>query len=199
MSVETKRSRWAWPATILLGLAVGLGSAWWVMAKAGARGFENNGWSGSTLAGSTGADPWTRAQIAVRGLLALNKSQAIYLTTHIDSSGAALRADCRYRVSGAAMPGRWWSVTVYAADNFLPLNDDNALSFDATEVKPDAGGQWSAMLAPKAEGDGAWASTRNAGNYDVTLRVYNPTPEAQADFGRIPVPTITKLDCGGAA
>jgi hypothetical protein len=199
MLVETKRSRWAWPLALLLGLAVGLGSAWWVMAKAGGRGFENRGWTGSTLAGSTSADPWTRAQIAVRGLLALNKSQAIYLTTHIDSSGAPLRADCRYRVSGGAMPGRWWSVTVYAADNYLPMNDDDALSFDATEVKPDASGQWTALLAPKRESEGAWASTRNAGNYDVTLRVYNPTPEAQADFAKIPVPTIDKLDCGGAA
>jgi hypothetical protein len=199
MSDEARRSRWAWPVTLILGLALGVGSAWWAMAKAGARGFENHGWTGSTLAGSTGADPWTRAQTAVRGLLALNKSQAIYLTTHTDSSGAALRADCRYRVTGGQMPGRWWSVTVYAADNYLPLNDDDALSFDATEVRPDAGGQWTALLAPKREGEGAWASTRNAGNYDVTLRVYNPAPEAQADFGRIPVPTITRLDCGGAA
>ncbi len=199
MSDNAKPSRWAWSATIALGLVVGLGSAWWITAKAGARGFENKGWTGSTLAGSSGADPWTRAQIAVRGLLALNKSQAIYLTTHTDSSGAALRADCRYRVSGSAMPGRWWSVTVYAADNYLPMNDDDALSFDATEVTPDASGQWTALLAPKRAGESAWASTRNAGNYDVTLRVYNPTLEAQADFGKIPVPTITKLDCGGAA
>lgn len=199
MSADAKRPRWVWPLAILFGLAAGVGSAWWVMAKVGARGFENKGWTGSTVAGSTGADPWTRAQIAVRGLLALNKSQAIYLTSNTDSSGAALQADCRYRVSGGAMPGRWWSVTVYAADNFLPMNDDDALSFDATEVTPDAGGQWTALLAPKRESEGAWASTRNAGNYDVTLRVYNPTPEAQADFGKIPVPTIVKLDCGGAA
>ena len=196
---EAKQSRWVWPLVLLLGLATGVGSAWGVLTKGGSRGFENRGWTGSMVTGSADADPWTRAQVAVRGLLALTKSQAIYLTTKVDSAGAPLREDCRYRVEGAAMPGRWWSVTVYAADNFLPLNDDDALSFDATEVRPDAAGKWTAMLASKREGEGAWASTRNAGNYDLTLRIYNPVPAVQADFGRIPVPSIVKLDCGSKA
>lgn len=197
MSGERRQSRWVWPLAVIAGLAAGLGSAWWVMAKAPAAQFENRGWTGSTLTGSAEADPWTRGKVALRGLLALTKSQAIYLTTEVDSDGEPLREACRYRVSGGAMPGRWWSVTVYAADNYLPLNDDDALAFDATEVSPDASGQWTALLAPKREGEGAWASTRNAGQFDITLRIYNPTPAAQADFGHIPVPTVTRLDCGG--
>jgi hypothetical protein len=190
-------SRWSMGLAIAVGLALGVGSAWWAMAKAGARGFERNGWVGSTDAGSTGADPWTRAQIAVRGILALNKSQAIYLTKRTDDTGAPLSEYCRYRVSGGPIPGRWWSITVYAADNYLPVNDDDALSFDATEVVPDAQSRWTALLASKREGEGAWASSRNAGTFDITLRVYNPTSAAQADFGMIPAPKVTRIDCGG--
>ncbi|MEN9718983.1 MAG: hypothetical protein RIQ99_1861, partial [Pseudomonadota bacterium] len=137
---KRKASRWPMVLTLTAGLLVGAGSGWWAMAHAGARGYEHNGWVGSTVAGSVDADPWTRAQVAVRGLLALTKSQAIYLTTHVDETGAPLREGCRYRVSGGAMPARWWSVTVYADDNYLPLNADDALSFDATEVRPDAAG-----------------------------------------------------------
>ena len=92
-------------------------------------------------AGSVDADPWTRARIALTGLLALTRDQAIYFTTQTDDSGARLREECRYRVTGGAMPARWWSVTVYADDDFLPQNEDDALSFDATEVKPDPQGQ----------------------------------------------------------
>lgn len=191
--------RWTMPLTVAAGLLIGAGSGWWAMAYAGARGYEHNGWVGSTVAGSVDADPWTRAQVAVRGLLALNKSQAIYLTTHVDETGAALREGCRYRVSGGAMPARWWSVTVYAADNYLPLNDDDALSFDATEVRPDPAGNWTATLAGQRPGEGAWASTRNAGKFDITLRLYNPTAAAQADFATIPLPRVTRLDCTGDA
>ncbi len=100
-------------------------------------------------------------------------------------------------MTGGPLPGRWWSIIVFASDNFLPLNDDDALSFDATEVKPDAQGQWSALLTPVREGDTTWASTRNAGSYSLTLKIYQPTPEAQADFASIALPTITELDCGG--
>lgn len=178
----------------LLGIAAGLGSAWWVM-KRGGGGEVHAHWAGNRVTGSVDADPWTRAQVALSGLLALNRSQAIYLRRQVDDGGAVLREECRYRVSGGPLPGRWWSVTVYAADDYLPLNDDDALSFDATEVRPDAKGRWSAIVASTKPSAGAWASTRNAGAFDLTLRIYNPSQKAQADFGSIALPKVQRLDC----
>ena len=184
---------------IAAGLLVGAGSAWYTLQHGMVRGESYAGWSGSSVTGSVDADPWTRARVAVSGLLALNKSQAIYFSRKTDDSGARLREDCRYRVTGGAMPARWWSITVYAADNYLPLNDDDALSFDATEVRPDESGNWNAILSPARPEDAPWASTRQAGEYDITLRLYLPTPQAQQDFGTIPMPRVTRLACGGAA
>lgn len=181
-----------------LGVVAGLGSAWWVM-KHGSGGEVHAHWAGNRVTGATDADPWTRAQVALTGLLALNRSQAIYFRRDVDDSGARLRADCRYRVSGGALPGRWWSVTVYAADDYLPLNDDDALSFDATEVRPDAKGRWSATVSPAKPGEGAWASSRNAGNFDLTLRIYNPSLKAQGDFASIPFPRVERIDCDKGA
>ncbi|MDP3907090.1 DUF1214 domain-containing protein [Novosphingobium sp.] len=184
---------------IVAGLAVGAGSAAWSMKRGGLSGAGAGGWYGNSVTGSVDADPWTRARVALTGLLALNKSQAIYFTTNVDAAGARLREDCRYQVAGAALPAQWWSVTVYADDDYLPLNDDDALSFDATEVKPDAAGKWTALVAPKPAGEGAWASSRKAGEYSLTLRLYQPARSAQDDFAAIPLPTVTRLDCGGAA
>ena len=192
-------SRWKLAMVIVAGLALGAGSALHTMKRGGLRGAGSTGWQGSAVAGSVDADPWTRAQVALTGLLALNKSQAIYFTTQTDSSGARLSDRCRYRVTGGALPARWWSVTVYADDDYLPQNDDDALSFDATEVKPDAQGQWIALVAGKPEPGQPWASSNKAGNYTLTLRLYNPAKSAQDDFGSIPLPKVTKLDCGGAA
>lgn len=191
-----KLSRWAVAATISGGLMVGLLSGWWAIT--GGMGGQNySGWYGSSVTGSADAGPWLRARVAVSGLLALNKSQAIYFSRKTDDSGEPLREECRYRVSGGTLPGQWWSVTVYAADNFLPLNDDDALAFDATEVQPDPQGQWSAVLAASRPVEGAWASTRKAGNFDITLRIYQPSKAAQADFAAISMPKVTRLDCGG--
>jgi len=181
------------------GLVAGAASGWFSLQNGMVGGETYSGWSGSKVTGSVDADPWTRARVAVSGLLALNKSQAIYFSRNTDDSGARLREDCRYRVSGGAMPARWWSVTVYAADNYLPLNNDDALSFDATEVQPDPAGNWTAILAPTRPNGGAWASTRKTGEFDITLRLYQPDAKAQADYGSIPMPKVERLDCGEQA
>jgi hypothetical protein len=188
-------SSWAIAATIAVGLIVGLISAWWTINRGMGR-ESYAGWYGSSVTGSVDADPWLRARVAISGLLALNKSQAIYFTRKTDAAGDPLREECSYRVSGSQLPGQWWSITVYAADNYLPMNDDDALSFDATEVSPDAKGQWSAILAPVRPEGLAWASTRLAGQFDITLRIYQPNAAAQADFGTILMPQVTKLNCG---
>jgi hypothetical protein len=97
------------------------------------------------------------------------------------------------------MPGHWWSVTVYAADNYLPRNDDHALSFDATHVRPDAVGQWTAMASPRAEPGQVRVSTRAAGHFDLTLRIYAPTAAAQANMGSIALPRVERIDCNTGA
>lgn len=198
MAEAGKRSRLAAIGVAALGLVVGAGSGWWSIN--GGMGGENySGWYGSRVTGSTDASPWLRARVAVSGLLALNKSQAIYFTRKSDDAGERFSENCRYRVSGGALPGKWWSVTVYAGDNYLPLNDDDALSFDATEVQVDDKGQWSAELSAKRPAQGAWASTRNAANFDITLRIYQPAKQAQDNFASIPMPKVSKIDCGGKA
>lgn len=189
-------SLWALAATTAVGLMVGLLSGWWAITG-GMGGRSYSGWTGSTVTGSTDAGPWQRARVAISGLLALNKSQAIYFTRKTDDTGDPLREECRYQVTGGSLPGQWWSVTVYAADNYLPLNDDDALSFDATEVSSDAAGQWRAVLSPTKPDGTVWASTRKAGSFDITLRIYQPSAPAQADFAMIPMPKVSKLDCGG--
>ena len=182
----------------VLGLMAGGASGWWSITR-GMGGENYSGWYGSRVTGSADAGPWLRARVAVAGLLALTRDQAIYFTRKTDDSGQPLREECRYRVTGGALPGKWWSVTVYAAYNYLPLNDDDALSFDATEVKVDAQGKWAAILSPTPPEGEAWASTRKAGNFDITLRIYQPDKSAQDDFASIPMPGVTKLDCGGKA
>ncbi|WP_226019338.1 DUF1214 domain-containing protein [Novosphingobium sp. FKTRR1] len=186
----------AFALTVLAGLLVGAGSALAFMKHGAAE--VQRGWSGSRVTGSVDADPWTRAQVALTGLLALNASQAMYFRRSADDAGQPLRESCRYRVAGGPLPGRWWSVTVYAADDYLPRNDDGALSFDATRVQPDGSGHWQAEVSrSRPAGPIPWASSRLAGHFDLTLRLYNPAPSAQRDLASIPLPSVTRIDCAG--
>lgn len=186
----------AFVLSAVLGLVLGAGSAlaWMTHGMV-----SHGGWSSSRVTGSVQADPWTRASVALTGLLALNRTQAIYFIRRTDDAGAQLVDRCRYRVSGGPLPARWWSVTVYAADNYLPRNNDAALSFDATRVQRDATGQWTAIAADRPQRGATWVSTRDAGRFDLTLRLYNPDAAAQADFDAIPMPHVQKIDCRAGA
>lgn len=189
---------------VVLGCAVGLGSA---LAMAGllpgastlAFGdVDVGGWRSDFSIGSKTADPYTRARVARHGLLALAKSEAVYLTRNTDDAGERLREGCRYRLSGAAMPAGWWSVTLYDAASMLPGNDDRALSINAGRA---GAGPWDAVIAPtRPRYAGHWISSRNAGAFDLTLRLYLPQADFLADpAGVLTPPKIDRLDCEGSA
>ena len=118
---------------ILAGSALGLGSALWLAGlwpDGRSLAFGNvdvGGWRSDFAIGSKAADPYTRARVARHGLLALAKTEAVYLTRTTDDAGAPLREACTYRLSGGAMPAGWWSVTLYGAGSMLPANTDEAL------------------------------------------------------------------------
>ncbi len=188
---------------IVAGLAIGGVSALYMARLVGSADViggtvEVDSWRGDFAIGSSSADPYTRARVARHGLLALARSEAVYLTRAVDGAGRRLTDDCSYRLSGGNMPARWWSVTLYDSTSFLPRNDDNALSYDATRA---GGKDWSAIVSDRRPGDGAaWISSRNAGQFDLTLRLYIPdaalieTPEQT-----LRAPVIERLSCTGDA
>jgi hypothetical protein len=186
----------------LVGLVVGVGSAIVVLKRSTFGAEMVSGWVGSKLAGSTAADPYTRAMIAKSGLLALNRSETIYFTLTKDERGRALTQNCAYQLKGGPLPARWWSLTIYAADDFLPKNHDAAFSIDDTRTQKDPGGGWTAAVSLQRPGPGGapnWISTWDAKTFSLTLRLYNPSPEAAADPHVIAFPRITTLSCSGVA
>lgn len=191
-------------AAVTAGLALGLGSALWMAGlwPAGQNmAFGNvdvGGWRSDFASGSEAANPYTRARVARHGLLALAKTEAVYFTRSHDDAGAPLREACTYRLTGGAMPAGWWSVTLYDAASMLPSNTDGALSIDAERA---GGGAWQAVIAPqRPAGEGLWISSRGAGTFDLTLRLYMPTEELLAEPAQtLTVPRIERLSCGGAA
>ncbi|HPF22814.1 MAG TPA: DUF1214 domain-containing protein [Hyphomonas sp.] len=188
----------------ILGIGAGVASALFTtgMIGSGVRlsgGVDVNGWQSDWTIGSAAANPWTRARIARHGLLALTKEEAVYFTKATDDEGKPLSEGCIYRVSGGDMPALWWSVTLYNAESYLPSNDDKALSYDMTKAEaagsPDA---WSFTISPTAPAEGGWVSSKAAGAFDLTLRLYKPSADLIADpEATLPAPAIARVSCGG--
>lgn len=196
---------------VVVGALLGLGSALWAAGlwpQRGTMAFGNvdvGGWRSDFAVGSEAADPYTRLRVARHGLLALAKTEAVYFTRTTDDTGAPLSEGCRYRLNVGAMPAGWWSVTLYNSESLLPANDDRALSVSADQ---DAvyrigdrieGRGIAATIAPdRPAGGGLWLSSRNAGTFDLTLRLYMPDEALLADpAAALDPPKVTRLACEG--
>lgn len=154
-----------------------------------------DGWRTEWSIGSPAAGRYQKAWVARYGLMAMQKSEAVSFIRNHDDQGKPLREDCRYLVSGADLPGEWWSVTLYDRLAYLPNNTDGHLSFDASDATNRY--DWQFEVAPERPKDGtAWVSSRAAETFDLTLRLYRPDPEFLNNPGRgIPFPAITRLSC----
>lgn len=157
-----------------------------------------NGWTSDRSIGAASADAYTRARVALHGLLALSKEEAIYFTRSTDDDGAPLLERCAYELTGGPQDAFWWSITLYDADNRLPMNDDDALSIDATTIGN--AGEWTATIAPTPPMAGHWISSRAADRFDLTLRLYRPAADViENPKEALVAPRIGKIRCESAS
>lgn len=188
----------AWVAALIIGVLLGLGSAWAALNLMAGQYQEHYGaWDFSRAAGSSAAGPYTRALIAQKALLALNRSEAIYFNLQQDEHGQPLSEACIYELHGRQPEARWWSVTLYARDNYLAQNNDHAASVDASRIFMDDG-RFVIRVAPVRGEAANWISSRSAGRgFSLTLRLYNAHREFEASEEALP--RLTTVSCAGAA
>lgn len=185
---------------ILAGLAVGTFTALLmsgVLGKGSAANFSDvnvNGWVSDWSIGSPAADPYIRARVARHGLLGLAKEEAVYFTKSFDEDGVALSEHCDYSLTGKGQPALWWSITLYDNESRLPMNEDNALSIDATQIGDHR--HWRAVISPTPPETGHWLSSKASTQFDLTLRLYRPEANViKAPEETVNAPILKKLTC----
>ena len=155
---------------------------------------HNGPWTTSSHTGSVDANPWQRAAIALAGLYALSREEAIYFTAFTDSDGEKLRGACRYQVRGAPPPARWWSLTLYGADHYLVPNTAHVYAQSPASLPPTVDGRFDIALAADAAGPGTLPSPAS-GAFSLTLRLYNPPAEVLGQLATLELPEIQREGC----
>ncbi len=189
-------------APLVLGLLTGAAIAIiLVFGPVGFGGTRIGPWQINTLIGSSDADAATRAVVARRGLLALNQSEAIYFSADFDDEGQRLSEDCTYRLSFANPPqAGWWSLTLYAEDEFLAQNGEALHSITADDYLTSDIGPVTAILSTRPRSDDALRiSSAQAGQFNLTLRLYRPDAAVIAAPETANLPLIERRSCGGPA
>jgi hypothetical protein len=185
-------------ALYLSAVAIGLGSAWWVLKKSPwmITTLQVGAWESYLMAGSQDADMYTRAAVAVNALLALGRDETMYFVATRDEDGRLLRSACSYRVEGLPPKARWWSITAYADDMYLFDAPNKHYSLNGSTAQLDALGRFSLVTGPAEARNTFWLPTPGQRGLVLTLRLYNPEPELQASPASLIPPSIQRLgDC----
>lgn len=187
-------------AIVIIALVLGVGSALLYLRTIGLGDSIAVGpWKTSTAIGSTKADLYTRASVAVAGLLALNRSETIYFNASSDDEGDSLLTGCTYKISGEDPTAHWWSITLYGADHFLVANEKNIYSYGGNSVKREVDGSFVITVSPHKTANN-WLPTGNLSGaigepFALTMRLYNPDKAFAEDPSGITLPKIEKEAC----
>jgi hypothetical protein len=155
---------------------------------------SNGPWNTGESFGSVDASTLIRAKVALSGLLALPAKEAMYFTATRDSAGRALDGRCTYDVRGGKLDGRWWSITLYEGEGWLVKNAANRWSIPASAVATDTQGRWGFTVSPTPQA-GTWLPTGSAKAFDLTLRLYHPSPDMIGFPEKAVLPVIDRKGC----
>lgn len=189
------RSLFNFTIFLLLGLGLGYCTADYSMEEGLATVSVRNGpWVVWPLAGSTDADPYTRAHFASNGLLPLTSFEALTFRATTDDHGQPLDQSCEYVVQGRAFKTRWWSLTAYQKGNSLIDNPAGRYSFNSQNLVYSGQGEFQISLASEAR-PGNWLPLQQSGRFHLTLRLYNPDAKLRNALKELILPRIRKGDC----
>ena len=178
-----------------LGLALGAGAALYSV-RAGAFGSSARigPWTTGGDIGTARASAWTRASVAVHGLLALPAREARYYSADEDEEGRPLDGRCTYRISGGEAGGAWFSLTLYDEAGYLVANKAGIYSVGSAGMAPGERRAWTILAAPDPQ-PGRWLPTGGLDRFNLTLRVYLPADGGKADLPRERLPRVEKQSC----
>jgi hypothetical protein len=183
---------------LVVGITLGVLSAWLSVAPGLPRGIENGPWQTSLVTGSAQSGPYWRAAVALHGLFALNSSETVYFVAETDRDGNPLDGACRYEVAGHDPDARWWSITAYGADEYLIPNPAHRFSAAKDAIRRDGNGAFSIEVAGAerigtATGEN-WIPVR-PGRFSLMLRLYNPGPGVLDHPAHTVLPSVRRGSC----
>ncbi|MXQ14484.1 DUF1214 domain-containing protein [Microvirga makkahensis] len=182
--------------SLLLALAVGLGSTYFILKGDPPFGSLTLGpWKAWPALGSTSADPYMRAILARRGDVPLAIGEGLGFTATTDSDGRALDSACTYRVGADTPAARLWTFSVYDQNGRLLQTELGRNSFTSAEVLRDGQGRFTITLSRSLQ-DGNWLQLPPSGGFSMALRLYDTPGAAGTGLTESSFPVIERVECG---
>jgi hypothetical protein len=185
---------------VILALSIGGGAAsvWYVLDRV--PGFNRlviPPWAAYPLRGTPEADPYSKARFSRNAELPLGQAEGLAFAAAVDSSGAALRRECSYRIEGRVPAVRFW--TLYPSrDGVVPIDLPAGLrsGLHSQQVlrRPDDSFELEASGRPRP---GNWLVTGGRGPMVLVLTLYDAPAVNNPDTAQVELPQIYRTGCDG--
>jgi hypothetical protein len=184
------------PAAVLAAVALGVAATW--LSLRGDPGFgavRLGAWTTFPRLGGADIDPYGRAAMAVEGALPLGEREGLAFVASKDDEGYPLDSRCDYTLSGAALPARLWTLSVYDVEGRLRRNEADRHGLASTSLLRQTGGGFAIAASRKAR-PGNWLPLGQRSRFLLVLRAYEPGVSSLASaFEGLAVQKITRGEC----
>lgn len=181
------------PAAVLLGL----GTAWY-MVQAGTRLSTRTigPWVAWTGAGRPEAEPYTRAHIALNGVLPVSSTSEIAFRAKTDSDGGRLTSGCDYAVAMEDFEPQWWNLAVFDGSGALVANAAERYAFSSGSAMREPDGRTLIAVARDAR-PGNWLPSGRSNRIVLVLTIQDASWAAAIHNGGAPkvMPRIVRTGC----
>lgn len=181
-------------APAVLGVGVGLASAYWAVAAGPRLDVLSAGpWVAEPQAGTSEADPYELARrVRLESAVPLG-IESLLFTAAADSEGRALEGRCDYRIEGNGPPARLWTLTVTdkAGATFATATKRSGL----TSVEAVRLGPAEMLVAVSAQArPGNWIPVGD-GLFVLRLRLYDTVVGSGFGATKLSLPEIVRGRC----
>ena len=180
----------------VIGLIVGLWGT--LFSLRNMRGFDAvtiGAWTVSEKAGTSEADPYTRAAIERSGEIPLGLGEGLQFIARTDDAGAALDPRCAYLVGHTTPPARYWTLSLIDRRGFPVENPAARYGFRSSEILRSADGGFVIAVSARAHA-GNWLPIGSNGRFALALRLYDSPVSATAEaIDKETLPSIVRENC----
>ena len=152
-------------------------------------------WSLEPHAGSSEADPYTRARLARTGEIPLAVGEGLEMIARADDEGRPLDARCAYRIGPRAPTARYWTLSLTDPRAFPIANPAGRYGFSSSEILRSGDGDFVITAAADAQ-PGNWLPVGAPGPFALVLRLYDsPLGATASAIDPSAAPRVTRIAC----
>jgi len=175
---------------------VGLGTTWFALNRGIAYGGVSIGaWTAWPRNGTSGIDPYARANVARSGELPIGSGDGVAFYARTDDAGTPFDGRCDIVLTGLTPQARYWTLTLYDPAGRLIANTLQRQGFTSQEILRKADGSFEVTVGPRAR-PGNWLPTGGTDKYVLVMRLYDTPIGVATRVGRdAPMPAISRRSC----